>query len=267
MKPNTISGIYQIKNLINNKIYIGSTINLKQRFNDHKKLLRHNKHPNNHLQSSWIKHGESNFVFELIEQVNIDSLLIREQYYINLLSSHDKKVGYNLSKFAGNTLGYKFSEKSKIKMSNSKINIEKQKILEDKTKNINYEYLNLKESKKIVNIVDVKNPFYGKKHSKETKEKMKIAKLGEKNPNYGKGPMLGKVLTETHKSKIANANSGKNNKKSKPLIQYNLNLSPIKEWDSAGIAAKSLGLSVGNIWMCCNGKARTAYGFIWRYKN
>ena len=69
MKPNTISGIYQIKNLINNKIYIGSTINLKQRFNDHKKLLRHNKHPNNHLQSSWIKHGESNFVFELIEQV------------------------------------------------------------------------------------------------------------------------------------------------------------------------------------------------------
>jgi group I intron endonuclease len=265
MKPNTISGIYQIKNLINNKIYIGSTINLKQRFNDHKKLLRHNKHPNKHLQSSWIKHGEINFLFEMIEKVDVDLLLNREQHYIDLYSANDKNNGYNLSKIAGNTLGYKFSEESKIKMSMAKINHVNQNKLKEKTDSIEFHYLKLEEKQKTN--LDINNPFYNKTHSDISKEKMRLAKLGDKNPNYGKGPMLGKTLSEEHKAKIANSNSGKNNKKSKPIIQLDLNMNKIKEWDSAGIAAKMLNLSVGNIWMCCNGKARTSYGFIWKYKN
>lgn len=267
MKTNIISGIYQIKNTINGKLYIGSTINLKQRFNDHKKLLRYNKHPNKYLQSSWIKYGESNFIFELIQEVSHDLLLIREQYFIDLHSSYDKKKGYNLSKIAGNTLGYKFSEDSKLKMSNSKINLNFKNKLKEKSETTDYIYLNSDNQKNTNLNVDVNNPFYNKTHSLESKEKMRLAKLGNKNPNYGKGPMLGKKLTEEHKLKIANGNSGKNNKKSKPIIQFDLEMNQIKEWDSAGIAAKTLNLSVGNIWMCCNGKARTSYGFIWKYKN
>ena len=259
------SGVYQITNITNKKIYVGSSKNLKQRFNDHKKLLRHNKHPNNHLQSAWVKYGENNFIFEIIEFTTNENLLIREQYYIDLLSSYDNKIGYNLSKTAGNNLGYKFSEESKIKISKSKINFELQNELKEKVKNINNVYLNFEKNTKLN--VDVNNPFYNKTHSLESKEKMRLAKLGDKNPNYGKGPMLGKTLTEEHKLKIANGNSGKNNKKSKPIIQFDLEMNQIKEWDSAGIAAKILNLSVGNIWMCCNGKARTSYGFIWRYKN
>jgi group I intron endonuclease len=262
-----LSGIYQIINTTNNKIYVGSSINVKQRFNDHKKLLRHNKHPNNHLQSSWVKYGETNFNFKIIEFVINDDLLIREQFYIDLFSSYDSKIGYNLSKTAGSTLGYKFSEESKIKMSNSKINTDSQNKLKEKAESTNFIYLNLGESNKININIDINNPFYNKSHSEESKEKMRLAKLGDKNPNYGKGPMLGKTLTEENKSKIANGNSGKNNKKSKPIIQFDLELNQIKEWDSAGIAAKMLNLSVGNIWMCCNGKARTSYGFIWKYKN
>ena len=37
-------GIYRIRNLINNKVYIGSTKNMKVRWAKHKALLRHNKH-------------------------------------------------------------------------------------------------------------------------------------------------------------------------------------------------------------------------------
>lgn len=265
MNKNSTSGIYQIKNVINGKRYIGSTVNLNQRFKDHKKLLRANKHPNKHLQSAWLKYGETKFTFELIEKTNIEELILKEQYYIDLYSTHNRKIGYNLSKTAGTTLGYEFSEDSKIKMSNTKINTNTQNNIRIKAESINNQYLNFDKSKK--ENVDVNNPFYNKTHSDETKEKMRLAKLGKKNPNYGKSPMLGKKLTEEHKLKIANSNSGKNNKKSKPVIQYDLNMNLIKEWDSAGIAAKMLNLSVGNIWMCCNRKARTSYGFIWRYKN
>lgn len=46
------SGIYQIENKINSKVYIGSSNNIKRRWQKHKALLRHNKHPNSHLQAA-----------------------------------------------------------------------------------------------------------------------------------------------------------------------------------------------------------------------
>jgi group I intron endonuclease len=265
METMNTSGIYQIKNLINGKIYIGSSISVKRRFNEHKKLLRNNKHKNNHLQLSWNKYGENNFIFSLIEKVDSQFLLTKEQYYIDLSKSYDKKIGYNICKIAGNTLGYIFSEESKIKMSKAKINLTRQNELKILSETNNHEYLN-SPPKQNCN-VNVNNPMFGKKHSDESKEKMCSHKLGENNPMFGKGPMLGRIPTDEHKSKIGNANSGKNNKKSKPVIQYDLEMNKIKEWDSAGIAARTLKLSVGNIWMCCNGKARTSYGFIWKYNN
>ena len=122
------SGIYQIKNKINGKIYIGSSINVERRFKEHKKLLSHNKHPNKHLQLSWKKYGESNFTFILLEEVLVESLLTKEQYYIDSYQSYNNDIGYNICKTAGNTLGYLFSEESKIKMSKSQQGIKKDSI-------------------------------------------------------------------------------------------------------------------------------------------
>lgn len=56
-----ITGIYKITNSINNKIYIGSAINIYRRFVTHNHLLRNNKHFNSHLQSSWNKYKSENF--------------------------------------------------------------------------------------------------------------------------------------------------------------------------------------------------------------
>lgn len=90
------SGIYKIKNLQNNKIYIGSSNNIKRRWQKHKALLRHGKHYNSHLQASWNKYGESLFEFSIIEFCTLDNLLNREQYYINNLSPE-----YNQTAIAG----------------------------------------------------------------------------------------------------------------------------------------------------------------------
>ena len=61
--------IYKIINLVNDKFYVGSTINKQVRFRQHRKLLRGNRHHCKHLQAAWNRYGESKFDFHVIEEV------------------------------------------------------------------------------------------------------------------------------------------------------------------------------------------------------
>ena len=56
------SGIYKIENIINGKLYVGSTNNYIGRRNTHICELKNNKHVNRHLQSAWNKFKENNFI-------------------------------------------------------------------------------------------------------------------------------------------------------------------------------------------------------------
>lgn len=90
------SGIYKIENKINGKLYVGSTVNFTRRWWKHRALLRHGKHPNSHLQASWDKYGDNAFSFSIVEQCLNDSLLSREQFYIDKL-----RPAYNQTMIAG----------------------------------------------------------------------------------------------------------------------------------------------------------------------
>lgn len=94
-------GIYQIKNLINGKIYIGQSIDIEKRWSTHRTELKYNNHHNIHLQSAWNKYGEDNFEFSVLEECNFDQLNQREIYWISKLNSY--KDGYNLTSGGGNT--------------------------------------------------------------------------------------------------------------------------------------------------------------------
>lgn len=78
-----VCGIYKIMNLVNGKIYIGSTKNMRKRLWKHRALLRHNKHHNPHLQNSWNKYGEENFDYCIIEVCDETIQYEREQFYID----------------------------------------------------------------------------------------------------------------------------------------------------------------------------------------
>ncbi len=65
------SGIYCIRNSINNKCYVGQSKNVKKRFIHHKSMLRKNEHNNPYLQNSWNKYGEDNFTFEIYDVGNL----------------------------------------------------------------------------------------------------------------------------------------------------------------------------------------------------
>lgn len=62
--------IYKIRNLVNDKFYVGSTMDTRERFRNHRNKLRRGKHPNAYLQASWNKYGEEKFVFEVVEEVS-----------------------------------------------------------------------------------------------------------------------------------------------------------------------------------------------------
>jgi len=99
------SGIYQIRNLINNKVYIGSAVNFSARRSRHFKELKGNTHHSILLQNSFNKHGIDNFVFEILEIVEDKFKLIeREQFYFNTL-----KPQFNICQIAGSCLGIKRS--------------------------------------------------------------------------------------------------------------------------------------------------------------
>lgn len=89
------SGIYMIKNHINNKVYIGKTNDINRRLRDHRYTLRHNKHPNRHLQYSWNKYGEDAFTFEKLEYCEEELLNPLERLYIAKYNALDYNYGYN----------------------------------------------------------------------------------------------------------------------------------------------------------------------------
>ena len=57
-----------------------------------------------------------------------------------------------------------------------------------------------------------------------------------------------------------------NGKKSKSVLQYDLQDNFVKEYASTRQVERETGFSNGNIVSCCNGKLKTAYGYKWRYK-
>lgn len=78
--------IYQINCVSNGRSYVGSTVNFQQRKRQHLCDLRHGRHFSRHMQRAFAKHGESSFVFSVIEVVaDVSDLVVREAHYIAIL--------------------------------------------------------------------------------------------------------------------------------------------------------------------------------------
>lgn len=91
----TISGIYKITNIENNKFYVGSSCNIKQRWYAHLSMLRRDKHHNKHLQNAFNKYGEPSFKFEVLEEAPPERLLVEEAQVIRETRVTEREIGYN----------------------------------------------------------------------------------------------------------------------------------------------------------------------------
>ena len=96
---NMKSGIYRIVCVENGRFYIGSSRNIQKRWTRHLNDLRNRRHGNDHLQRSFDKYGENRFVFEVIEECDVDNLFLREQFYLDTLNPYGE-VGFNIGRKA-----------------------------------------------------------------------------------------------------------------------------------------------------------------------
>lgn len=226
-----ICGIYKITNLINNKIYIGSSICCASRKANHKRGVFDTR-----ISRAIKKYGWDNFSFEIVEICNKEVLREIEKNWILKYNSIDPKIGYNITSNTTNpNEGVSPSLNTRKKMSQSKLN----------------------------KYVGELNPMFGKKHSKESKEKISRTRILKQIP----GPMLGKKHSE--KSKIKMSQSSKNRiRKTKKIKQYNFEGNLLKIWDSAEEAAIGLFNNKkykNNIRAACGGYYKTSLGFKWEY--
>lgn len=88
-----------IKNIKNNKVYIGISNNVQARLKRHLRELKQGKHKNEKLQNSFNKYGEENFEFNIIEYMEIELLEDKEKELIKQYNSVDN--GYNIE-YGGN---------------------------------------------------------------------------------------------------------------------------------------------------------------------
>lgn len=114
------SGVYVIRNQVNQKVYVGSAVDIGQRWRTHQKKLKAGSHPNRHLQSSWNKYSSASFVFSVLERVEDKSLLIAcEQKWMDELSASNPRYGYNKRIVAESNLGLIASQETREKLSRS----------------------------------------------------------------------------------------------------------------------------------------------------
>lgn len=89
--------IYKITNHINDKLYIGQTINtIEDRYHGSTIKSVYVQTHNNHLKASMNKYGLDNFSIEVIyESDNIEDLNVMERHYIEIYDTTDPNFGYN----------------------------------------------------------------------------------------------------------------------------------------------------------------------------
>lgn len=112
-----ICGIYKILNIINNKFYIGSSVNIYNRWKGHISALDKNCHNNKKLQNAWNKYGKYNFKFIILQEVEPSILRQVENDYIKNSHCFDDKIGYNILDDTNIGLGVSASPEIRKKIS------------------------------------------------------------------------------------------------------------------------------------------------------
>lgn len=182
------------------------------------------------------KYGWDNFKGEiLLDNLTYEEACQKEKEYILLYKTQDSDFGYNLA-----SGGEGPTKEALEKMRNSHKN---RKLSEAHKANI------AKSVGKGENNIN-----YGRKQTEVAKLHNKLAKAGEKHPNWGKH------LSEDTRRKISEGNS-------KPILQYSLDGEFIQEWGNIKIAANALGCCPTAINNCLRYIRHSSNGYVWIYKN
>jgi group I intron endonuclease len=199
------SGIYRIVSPSGN-FYVGSAVEIRKRWRNHKRQLISGVHHNKPLQAAAKKYGLESLRFEIIEHCDSDVLINREQFYIDAL-----RPKYNTCLVAGSPRGVKRSEETKAKVRAANVG---RKHSEETKAKLSAAKIGkrLSEDHK-AKLSAARIGKIGKKHSEETKAKMSAAHTGKKFSEEHKAKMsaanIGKKHSEEAKAKMSATRTGK----------------------------------------------------------
>lgn len=97
---NSNCGVYCIRCKVNNKAYIGSSVNINRRWTEHKSALKAGRHDNKQLQEDYNKYGADNFLYLTLINCKPQNLLWYENIYMLLFNTRDISMGYNMLRAA-----------------------------------------------------------------------------------------------------------------------------------------------------------------------
>ena len=179
------SGIYCIRHVKTGKCYVGQSVDIAKRFREHRGSIK----SNDYVVRAINKYGVSAFAFEILELCDKSMLDYREMFWIATLGTKIPN-GYNLTDGGGGT-GRTLTPD------------ERQKISERMRGTNNPMY----------GLTGEKNPFFGKKHTPETRQKMSaIQKQIAAQPNMRQKRselQKGKTPSTEARAKMSRAQKGR----------------------------------------------------------
>lgn len=244
-----ICGIYGIRNLINSKIYIGKSINIKERFTSHKCQLRahtRTSDTNRHLFNSVKTHGFRNFEFIIIEELeNNESLLKdRELFWMDHYKSCNRDFGYNLRR------------DSSTKTTVHPETIELLRIAHTGENNPNYGNYWTSDQKKYMS--DLKKEGYRNGTLKVNPNNVKKA-IEVRNKRWGENP----TLKEAMRKKLSSLHN-----KYEYLKIDRETLDVLEVYQSRlDVLEKNPTYKTSPLLSVCNGWKSSYKGFLWRYRD
>jgi len=261
-KGNSVKiGIYCIRNIINNKIYIGSTkSSFCSRKTKHINKLKTHTHYNLYLQNSWNKYNEENFRFEILFICEKEDVEKYEGIFIKVYKSNIKEFGYNIASVKYYKFNYKLDEKNNKEKS-------KRKNIKNITKNGHYS--TERGLPKPFKLYDLNGLFIEGFNS--AKEYVEI--------NGGSKSHISIVLSKRkllYNKKIILFSNDCLSKKDIKLITnkvilpkkiylYDLNKNFIREFNSAKCCAEYIGCKDAEVRMCCINRRNRIKKYITKY--
>ena len=220
-------GIYKITNLINNKVYIGQSVEIERRWQKHKNYYKNKENHKYKIYRAMYKYGIENFSFEIIEICQPKQLNERQIYWISYYNSLQN--GYNMTSGGDGII------------------------------NCNDKPVNQYDSNgKFLNT-------YKSAHEAERQTQIcftNICKVCRKERPHA-GGYIWRYVSDTspiEPIKITRIVRGTH------VLQYSLLGEPLHEFKSLAEAEKQTGINSVSIGRVCKGKQKTAGGYIWKLK-
>jgi len=282
--------IYKIESGFDGKVYVGSTVSLKNRWKCHRGALRRGDHHSRHLQSAWNLRGEGNFRFVVLWTGPVELRVEMEQKWINDLGAHDQARGYNMCPVAGSCERRPHTEETKQKIRAAHVGrpksaIHRARVSEGQrgriTSSATREKLSAALRGKRLSPEQIQRGVEARKgfrHSDETKEALRLTAKGRVATADTRAKLsragTGRTWSESTRAKMAQRAPVRLSTECRRALSVMRGGRPFKVTDvlsgnayvfcTLGEVA-SLGLNASNVHKCLIGKAKSTKGYRCQY--